>query len=67
MVLGGVIMSLYMLRNCVYGCGVYICLSGGFVSVDIVSSSWDVQSCGGGSCRYVLHISMDGLIVVINA
>ena len=56
-----------MLRNCVYGCGVFICLSGGFVRFVIVSSSWDVQSCGGGSCKYELHISRDGLIVTISA
>ena len=56
-------MSLYMLRNCVYGCGVFMCLSGGFVNLVILSSSCDVHSCVGCCCRYVLHVIVEGLIV----
>ena len=37
-------MSLYMLRNCVYGCGMSMCRYGGLGGVVIVSSSCDVQS-----------------------
>jgi hypothetical protein len=44
-----------------------MCLFGGLDSVVIVSRSCNVQSGVGGSCRYVLHVSMDGLIVTISA
>jgi hypothetical protein len=66
-VLGGVRMSLYMLQNCVYGWGVSMCRSGGFGSMVIVCRSCNVQSGVGGRCRYVLHVSIDGLIVTISA
>ena len=36
---GGVIVSLYMLRNCVYGCGVFMCRSSGLANFVIFSSS----------------------------
>ena len=42
--LGGLIVSLYMLQNCVYGCGVSMCRSGGLGSFVIFSSICDVQS-----------------------
>lgn len=60
-------MLLYMFRNCVYGCGVPMCGSGGLDNVAIFSSSCDVQSGIDGYCRYVLHIVVEGLIVTTNA
>lgn len=59
----GVILSLCVLRNCVYGCGVSIWRSSGLGSLVIFSSSCDVQSCVGCCCKYVLHATMEGLIV----
>ena len=46
---------------------VLMCRSGGLVNVDITSRSCNVQSGVGGCCRVKLHISMDGLIVIIKA
>ena len=59
----GVIISLYMLQNYVYRCGVSMCLYDGLGSFVIFSSICDVQLCMGSCWRYVLHVSMDGLIV----
>ena len=59
----GVILSLCVLRNCVYGCEVSIWRFGGLGSFVIFSSSCDVQSCVGCCCKYVLHATMEGLIV----
>jgi hypothetical protein len=60
-------MSLFVCRNCVYGCGVMICLSGGFGSEAIHSRTIVVQS-GSGVCVNIwLHVSITGLIVVISA
>jgi len=42
-----------------------MCLSGGLGRVAIFSKSWDVHSCKGWCCRYVLHASMDGLMVTM--
>ena len=44
-----------------------MCLSGGLGNVVIVCKSRNVQSGVGGRCRYVLHVSMDGLIVTMSA
>ncbi len=53
--------------NCIYGCGVAMCLSGGFCSVDILCKSIVVQS-GSGICINILsHVSSEGLIVVMSA
>ena len=56
-----------MLQNCVYGCGVSMCLSSGLGSFVIFSSICDVQSCIGCCCRYVLHTMIEGLIITIIA
>ena len=67
MVLGGLMMSWFVWRNCVYGCMVMMCLSGGFWSVAIRSNTIVVQS-GSGVCISIwLHVSIIGLIVVISA
>ena len=47
MVLVGFIMSWFVCKNCVYGCGVCMCLSGGFWSVAIRSKTIVVQSGSG--------------------
>ena len=44
MLLGGFIMSWFVCKNCVYGCGVLMCLSGGFWSEAICSKTFVVQS-----------------------
>ena len=67
MVLGGFMMSWFVFRNCVYGCGVVMCLSGGLRSKAIFSKIFVVQS-GSGVCISIwLHVSSTGLIVVISA
>ena len=63
----GLIMFWFKFINCVCGCGVEMCLSGGFCSVDIFCKSIDVQS-GSGVCINILSdVSNEGLIVVISA
>ena len=53
--------------NCVYGCVVMMCLSGGFGSEAICSKTIVVQS-GTGVCVNIwLHVFITGLIVVISA
>ena len=44
-----------------------MCLSGGLGSCVILSKIFDVQSCEGWCCRYVLHATIEGLIVTIIA
>ena len=44
MIVGRFIIFLGLLMNFVYGCSVLICLSGGFLSVDILSNNIEVQS-----------------------
>ena len=67
MVVGGLIMFWFVWRNCVYGCMVMMCLSGGFWSEAIRSNTIVVQS-GFGICINIwLHVSIIGLIVVISA
>ena len=63
----GVIVSLYMLQNCVYGCGISMCLYGGLGSFVIFSSICDVHPCIGCCCKYVLHATVEGLIITIIA
>ena len=54
-------------KNCVYGCVIEMCLSGGFRSEAMCSRIVVVQS-GYGVCISIwLHVSMTGLIVVISA
>ena len=65
--LAGLIVSLNMLQNCVYGCGVSMCRSGGLDSLVIFSDICDVQLCIGCCCRYKLHATVEGLIVTIIA
>ena len=50
-----------------YGCGVLICLLGGFLSVVILSSKIEVYSRFGICISWCLHEFMSGLMVVINA
>ena len=54
-----------------YGCGVFICLSGGFGKLAILSRSLLVQSMFGislGGCASIaLHVSIDGFKVVMRA
>ena len=53
--------------NCVYGCIVRICLSGGFCSKAILSRSIVVQF-GSGICASMWsHALISGLIVTIRA
>ena len=60
MVLGGFIMSRFVCRNCVYGCVVVMCLSGGFGSKAIRSKILVVQS-GTGVCISIwLHVFITG-------
>ena len=67
MVLGGLMMCWFVCMNFVYGCVVVICLSGGFCSRAILSRSNVVQF-GVGVCVSIwLHVSILGLIVMINA
>ena len=54
-----------MLQNCVYGCGVFMYRFGGLGSFVIFPSICDVQSYIGCCCRYVLHATVEGLIVTI--
>lgn len=44
-----------------------MCLSCGFCNVDIVSRSIDVQLGSGGWINLLLHVSNEGLIVVMRA
>lgn len=44
-----------------------MCLSGGLGSCVILSKIFDVQSCEGWCCRYVLYATIEGLIVTIIA
>ena len=50
-----------------YGCGILICLSGGFYSVVIFSSSIEVQSWIGMFTNWCSHEFILGLIVIIKA
>lgn len=67
MVCGGFIRFWLFSVNSVYGCLVKMCLSGGFCSKDIFSSSKVVQSGFGVCVRSRLHVSLIGLIVMISA
>ena len=67
MVFGGFIKFWLFSVNSVYGCLVEMCLSGGFCSKDIFSSSSVVQSGFGICIRSWSHVSFDGLIVMIRA
>ena len=67
MVLGGLIRFWLLFINSVYGCGFRICLSGGFWRSAIFSRSVVVQSGLGMCVSWWLHVSSDGLIVVMSA
>ena len=67
MVLGGFIISWFVCRKYVYGCGVVMCLSGGFGSEAIFSKTIVVQSGFGVLVSIWLHVSNTGLIVIISA
>jgi hypothetical protein len=56
-----------VLQNFVYGCGISMCLSGGLGRCVILSKILDVQACEGWCWRYVLHATIEGLIVTIIA
>ena len=67
MVIEGFIIFSWLRVNCVYGCGVLICIFGGFRSVVIFLSSIEVQSWTGIFTNCCLHEFISGLIVVIKA
>ena len=66
-VFGRDILSRYVLWNCVYGCGVSTCLSGGLGSFVIFSNNFEVQSRIGCCCRFMPQSLVEGLIVMIRA
>ena len=57
----------FVCRNCVYGCIDVMCLSGGFGSDAIRINTFVVQSGTEGCISMWLHVSINGLIVVISA
>ena len=67
MVAGGLMMFWFVCMNCVYGCVVKMCLSGGFCSKAIRSNIVVVQSGSGVCINRWLHVSIIGLIVVMSA
>ena len=63
----GLIIFWFVCVNNVYGCMYCMCLSGGFCSIAICSSSVVVQL-GVSACDIrVLHVSRIGLMVVMSA
>ena len=57
----------FVCMNCIYGCMIVMCLSGGFGSDAILSNTFVVQSGTGGCISMWLHVFISGLIVVISA
>lgn len=66
-VFGGWIISLWLFRNSLNGCRVWICVSKALGSQFIFGNSMSVH-CGAGSCdRVCPYISGDGCRVIIRA
>lgn len=63
----GMILSMFVLKNNSCGCGIFMWRYGEFGNLVILSSSLEVQSEIFCCFRYVLHASMEGLIVITSA